>query len=56
MAITYNRYKFATVSLLARLRNDLFTPETATWIQKWFKIPEALLITVFQGGHHPREP
>jgi hypothetical protein len=29
MAVTYNRYKFVTVSLLKRLRNGRFTSETA---------------------------
>ena len=39
MAVTYNRYKFVTVSLLKRLRNGRFTSETVTLIliQKWFK-------------------
>jgi hypothetical protein len=37
-AVTYNRYKFVTVSLPKRLRNSQFASETATWIQKWFKI------------------
>jgi hypothetical protein len=46
MAVTYNRYKFVTVSLPKRFRNGRFTSETAvrrfeietaTWIQKWFK-------------------
>jgi hypothetical protein len=34
MAVTYERYKFVTVSLPKRLRNGRFTSETATWIQK----------------------
>jgi hypothetical protein len=48
MAVTYyNRYKFVAVSLPRRLRNGRFNSETAvrrfrsetaTWIQKWFKI------------------
>jgi hypothetical protein len=29
MAVTYNRYEFVTASLLDRLRNARFTPETA---------------------------
>jgi hypothetical protein len=37
VAVTHNRYKFLTVSLLKRLRNGRFTSETVTWIQKWFK-------------------
>jgi hypothetical protein len=39
MAVIFSRYKFVTVSLPKRLRNGSFTSETATWIQKWFKIP-----------------
>jgi hypothetical protein len=39
MAVMYSRYKFVTVLLLKRLRNGRFTFETATWIQKWFKMP-----------------
>jgi hypothetical protein len=40
MAVTYNRYKFVAISLLKRLRNGngCFASETATWIQKWFKM------------------
>jgi hypothetical protein len=34
-----NRYKFVTVSLLKRFRNGRFNSETATWIQKRFKLP-----------------
>jgi hypothetical protein len=37
MAVTYNRHKFLTVSLLIRLRNGGFyggfRSETVTWIQ-----------------------
>jgi hypothetical protein len=29
MAVTYNRYKFAIISFLKRLRNGRFTYETA---------------------------
>jgi hypothetical protein len=39
MAVAYNRYKFVTVSLLKRLRGGRFASKTATWMQKWFKIP-----------------
>jgi hypothetical protein len=44
MAVTYNRYKFVTVSLLKPPRNGRFNfggfrSKTATWIQKWFKNP-----------------
>jgi hypothetical protein len=41
MTVTYNRYKFVTASIPKRLRNGRVTSasETATWIQKWFKIP-----------------
>ena len=39
MAVIYSRYKFIAVPLPKRLRNGRFTSETATWIQKWFKIP-----------------
>jgi hypothetical protein len=35
MAVTYDRYKFRTVSITKRLRNGRFASETATWIQKW---------------------
>jgi hypothetical protein len=38
MAVTNNRYKCVTVSLLKRLSSGRFTSETATWIQKRFKI------------------
>jgi hypothetical protein len=38
MAVIHSRYKFVTVSLLKRLRGVGFRSETATWIQKWFKI------------------
>jgi hypothetical protein len=45
MAVTYNRYKFVTVSLSKRLAASLlktpyggFRSETASWIQKWFEI------------------
>jgi hypothetical protein len=38
MAVTCSRYKFVTASLLKRFRNGRFTSETATWIQKWFKM------------------
>ena len=38
MAVACDRYKFVTVSLPKRLRDGRFTSETATWIQKWFKI------------------
>jgi hypothetical protein len=39
MAVAYNRYKFVTVSLPERFRNGGgLRSETATWIQKWFKI------------------
>jgi hypothetical protein len=34
----YSRYKFLTVSLPKRFRSGRFTSETATWIQKWFKM------------------
>jgi hypothetical protein len=37
MAVTYNRYKFVTVSFPKRFRNGRFTSETATWIQKYLK-------------------
>jgi hypothetical protein len=39
MAVAHGRYKFVAVSLPKQLRNDRFTSETATWIQKWFKMP-----------------
>ena len=29
MAVTYSRYKFITISVLERLRDDRFTSETA---------------------------
>jgi hypothetical protein len=38
MAVTHSRYKFVTISLPKRFPNGRFTSETATWIQKWFKI------------------
>ena len=38
MAVTYSRYKFVNVSIPKRLCNGRFTSETATWIQKWFKM------------------
>jgi hypothetical protein len=37
MAVAYNRYKFVTAPLLKPPRGG-FRSETATWIQKWFKI------------------
>jgi hypothetical protein len=45
MAVTYNRYKFVTVSLPERFRNGRFTSETAVrfqkrnghWTQKYLK-------------------
>jgi hypothetical protein len=37
----YSRYEFVTVSLLKRLHNGGFISETATWIQRWFKIISA---------------
>jgi hypothetical protein len=39
MVVARSRYKILTVSLPKRLRNGRFTSETATWIQKWFKMP-----------------
>ena len=39
MAVTYSHYTFVTAPLPKRFRNDRFASETATWIQKWFKIP-----------------
>jgi hypothetical protein len=36
--VTFNRYGFVTVSIPKRFRNGRFNSETATWIQKWFKI------------------
>jgi hypothetical protein len=44
MAVTYDRYKFVTVSLPKRFRNGRAAVseakrETATWIQKYFKNP-----------------
>jgi hypothetical protein len=38
MAAACGRYKILTVSLLKRLRDGCFASETATWIQKLFKI------------------
>jgi hypothetical protein len=38
MAVTYSRYKFVTASLPKRFLNGRFASETATWIQKLFKI------------------
>jgi hypothetical protein len=37
MAVTCDRYKFLSVSLLKRFRNGHFASETATWIQMHFK-------------------
>jgi hypothetical protein len=59
--IYYKRYKFVTASLPKRLRNGRFASETATWIQKWFKISAGASrklhmysIIVFQGGDDGR--
>ena len=38
MVVTYYRNKFVNVSLPKRLSNGRFISETATWVQKWFKI------------------
>jgi hypothetical protein len=50
MAVTHNRYKFVTVSLPKRLHNGRLTSETATWIQKWFKISAGTSRKLFKAG------
>jgi hypothetical protein len=35
----YSRYKFIAASLPERLHSSRFASETATWIQKWLKMP-----------------
>jgi hypothetical protein len=53
---THNRYKFVTISIVKRLRNDHLTSETATGPRSGLKYPFGLLDTpvstviVFQGG------
>jgi hypothetical protein len=60
MAVTYDCYKFVTVSTSKRLCNGGFRIQIATWIQKWFKIPAGnsrklyIYIIVFPGGDDGR--
>jgi hypothetical protein len=41
MAVTYSRYKFVTVSIPKRFRNDRFTSETAVAVSELKPPPES---------------